>query len=1406
MAKVRWTLKRQMFARTGHELGMTAGDGTGGAVDVWLISRHGDRMTRPLPCRKTNCDASRSASPPKCVHLPLDSIFRGARERRSQLTDYRLDALSPRLFEHMVQALAIGAITSTTTPFGDGPDGGREATFEGPTHYGAEGNRWNGYGIIQAKYHLSPRDTTSNTKWACTELKKELKQYTRQTDPRPTPRYYIFAVNVTLSAAEGGGKDQVRQILAEFGKDKEFEFDIWDYDKLRVLIDRDQSVRKSYMAWITSSDVLAELCEYLGARKKDYYKIILRYLQRELLADQYARLEQAGHSADEAIPLSQVFIDLPTSFNPAAPDTPRRQDEPLRFVSRVLQESSLSLREKDNETRAAKPNINVDAMHQGRIGRSVLIGGPGQGKTTVAQYICQIFRCALLKDIDNNLLDPDVKSTLRDLMAMLDAEEYPMPSARRLPFRIVLSDFAKKLAAGEVKSFMGYLAAKLCSNTDISISAQEVEQVLSDYPTIIILDGLDEVPSSTNRDDVIRAVSNFSIDVATGNLDTYLIATTRPQGYNEEFSPGQYIHHYLVPLNSKDALEYGNKLARIRFGANQERFNKVVDRLIRAIDKPATARLMQTPLQVTILTLLVDRMGDPPEERWSLFREYYQLIYDRETERDIVSVRVLKEHRVDVDVIHRRVGIALQVESERSGGTDARLTLDQFGKIVDDYLIEEGHSGTELQVLKQRIIDAAANRLVFLVGLEAGRVGFEIRSLQEFMAAEGITDGSDEMIRNRLRAIASSSHWRNVFLFAAGKCFSDRRYLRDTIQSICAELNDDESDESLRIMLVGSALALDLLEDGPARRTPFTRGTLTRLALQLLGTPFRDVVRIAGVCEDSTRSIYLEDLRDRLGGEASPSSKRAWECLSILVDRYGGEFEELARDISARRPMTDEEFDAVVDVATGSNEWLSQTLFEVVKERAPVLSVGMFQDPDSGGIDQTGPWISPPYPNWLTWYSDYCNTSFTLPDSRGFQLIGTRKRRYFVVVNRLREARYRTFIAPSDLPNTDSWEFVWTLSRFMESPNAVNLAEAARMMKARRSKLQLGSMMAYQVPWPLSEVMRVQAANPDCSLAEVIESGAYGDTEEWSALEDKLDEGITISWLMESPLIKETSDGGLFLFPFRTSTIMSGFSAARNSGPLSGPDLVNAFDQAENPVIKRFFCEMLLRGADLRTAHINTWADRVLYFRFSHTEIMDHRFYLLLDKVDLRDPKWSKLFAGFSTNFYFTHTFSGPTSALVNMRGILAAGGPQYSGLLIPLAAALPELPRDLRSRIMGDQFYSVDGPPAQRMAAIMVNIMMGYEVGRFEKELHNLFGDHPDAFQGIVAALQARELPYRQERDELMDLIHIANRDRTSAWNDLGKNFQRRPSKLLEAGAWERLQLPSTMRAVLDLDGSPIR
>jgi hypothetical protein len=78
--------------------------------------------------------------------------------------DYDLTRLGDREFEHLTQAVALQVLGAGVSVFGDGPDGGREATFEGRTRFPEPGEHWDGYGVVQAKFKRRPvgggRDVT----------------------------------------------------------------------------------------------------------------------------------------------------------------------------------------------------------------------------------------------------------------------------------------------------------------------------------------------------------------------------------------------------------------------------------------------------------------------------------------------------------------------------------------------------------------------------------------------------------------------------------------------------------------------------------------------------------------------------------------------------------------------------------------------------------------------------------------------------------------------------------------------------------------------------------------------------------------------------------------------------------------------------------------------------------------------------------------------------------------------------------------------------------------------------------------------------------------------------------------------------------------------------------------------
>ena len=629
------------------------------------------------------------------------------------------------------------------------------------------------------------------------------------------------------------------------------------------------------------------------------YETFVRFLEKELLSDECVKLEQAGHNVDDRIPLASVFVDLPTLDESAGVKTQIHEDtdvnidyphppvhQGMGFIKEILAASSEFLDPTSMGTSVISSSLDP-AAPRGSRGRFVLIGGPGQGKTTLTQFICQIFRASVISGKPDSKLSLEIQNALETIQHHCDLEGIIHTAVPRFPFKLILNDFATALSnspTSKVNSVLGYLSRQIKNRTDSDISADDLRRFLAAYPSVFIFDGLDEVPASSNRDQVLDAIRDFWIDASNANADILSIATTRPQGYNEDFSPLYYQHRELAELSYQLGWHYAQRLAEVRYQTDEDRKQRVLSRLDRAFRDDSTARLMRSPLQVTIMAALVDRVGQPPQARWSLFNQYYEVIYDREVERSIPASIILREFQPDIKAIHNQVGLILQIDSERTGRTDAKLSRDRFVALVKARLETEGHSEGRLHSLAQQIVEAASHRLVFLVEVEAEQVGFEIRSLQEFMAAECLMDGTDQSIRDRLDEIAPIPFWRNVFLFAAGKCFAERQALREPVRDICAELNEIDGDKIAGTYLVGSELAIALIEEGSSRNQPRFENLLARIAIGVLDTANTHLqIQLADVYEPQLDTIYRDAIKLRLTSSDKVQVFGAWNCLLRLV-------------------------------------------------------------------------------------------------------------------------------------------------------------------------------------------------------------------------------------------------------------------------------------------------------------------------------------------------------------------------------------------------------------------------------------------------------------------------------------------------------------------------------------------
>lgn len=389
----------------------------------------------------------------------------------------------------------------------------------------------------------------------------------------------------------------------------------------------------------------------------------------------------------------------------------------------------------------------------------------------------------------------------------------------------------------------------------------------------------------------MQGISDLRVEAARVNADIFIVATTRPQGYVGEFSEDQYDHINLAPLNPTQATVYARILAEVRHANDPDMYTKLITRTELAAREEVTARLMGTPLQVTIMSLLLEGRERAPQARYALFEAYYHTIYAREVAKPGRLGRLLETQRNHVDVLHNRVGLLLQIQAEQ-GEAEASLPRERLGELTVERLVHEGYENDDAKNLADQIVTAVTRRLVLLVPKGLDEVGFEVRSIQEFMAARALTSGEDADVMDRLREIVPCTHWRNTWLLAAGHSFAGKEHIRGSLVSILAEVNN--SDELHLAVAPGADLALDMLEDGIALNAPHIRRMLASHALVLLQrAPDESLVRRALVlfnCASNDRIIrlYVDQAIDQALQGSAAQRQTARILLEIWQKQTGG--------------------------------------------------------------------------------------------------------------------------------------------------------------------------------------------------------------------------------------------------------------------------------------------------------------------------------------------------------------------------------------------------------------------------------------------------------------------------------------------------------------------------------------
>jgi hypothetical protein len=276
--------------------------------------------------------------------------------------------------------------------------------------------------------------------------------------------------------------------------------------------------------------------------------------------------------------LSQVFIPQACRRSRPAVSLPRDYLEKQGLDPEAEERLLAELRERW-QAQERLPGLELLSRPDAR--KLVLLGDPGAGKSSLTRYV-------LLK-----LLEP--------LPAPGDGDDWRRPLEGTWPVLVELRDLLAREAEGRCEDLIDYLAYT-GETQGFGFDRAALEAQLRDRPSLIIVDGLDEIFSLQRR----RAMVEEIIGLESRFPQARVLVTSRIAGFDARpFESAGYALATLDDLD-KDQIElFADTWFGLAFPGEPEKADRARGDLLEALERrPQLAVLAGNPLILTIMAII----------------------------------------------------------------------------------------------------------------------------------------------------------------------------------------------------------------------------------------------------------------------------------------------------------------------------------------------------------------------------------------------------------------------------------------------------------------------------------------------------------------------------------------------------------------------------------------------------------------------------------------------------------------------------------------------------------------------------------------------------------------------------------------------------------------------------------
>jgi hypothetical protein len=398
-----------------------------------------------------------------------------------------------------------------------------------------------------------------------------------------------------------------------------------------------------------------------------------------------------------------------------------------------------------------------------------VVGGPGQGKSTLLQYLCQFHRS---RQLNENGYNGEAQG-LR-----------PLTDVARVPIRLDLRKYAEWASSKApspkstgrrrrrplervwptLEQFISDQISRRSGGHDFTV--KDLSTLASTEAVLLALDGLDEVANLDHRDQVGHEIVRMSARLRADAHSLVVIVSTRPGITTSPlWSSADFPIFHLQKLTAGLRLQYLQRWTKVA-ELSAESAEKLQRTFLEHESLPHIRDLASYPMQLAILLHLLQRRGLLPQQRTELYSEYLKTFLDREETEE--KEPLLSSDRELIEDIHAFLGWHLQKQAE-GGKASGQIARADLKKLLNEHL-EGRKKGRELA---KQLFSAMESRVLCLIEREPGFFQFEVQSLREYFAASYINEYSHPRSRGNSRvdcfdALLSRPYWLNVCRFFVG--------------------------------------------------------------------------------------------------------------------------------------------------------------------------------------------------------------------------------------------------------------------------------------------------------------------------------------------------------------------------------------------------------------------------------------------------------------------------------------------------------------------------------------------------------------------------------------------------------------------------------------------------------------